>query len=212
MPLPVNTVLSVDIGGATFANPSGGDRPEVSASPGCAVPPLPSPYLAPGNGSYTRYAVNISTGGCQAGAEVTLKEAVAGTAGARITQSVTVPGFNAATASFVLPAGTANRHTATAAATPTAAPMLAPAITLTPTSPATTSAPATATATDTPRPTDTLEPTATPTAAASDTDQHSDTDTGEHADTDQEQHPDTPSSDAAPGGEPDQPDHSDSGG
>ncbi len=76
--LPVYTVFSVDIGGGTFATPSGGDRPEVTASPGCAYPPLPSPYLATGD-QYLRYQVNVSTNGCQAGAEVTLKEAVAGT-------------------------------------------------------------------------------------------------------------------------------------
>jgi hypothetical protein len=64
--LPVDTVLSVDIGGGAFANPSGADRPQVTASQGCDVPPLPSPYLAAGD-RYTRYQVNISTGGCQAG-------------------------------------------------------------------------------------------------------------------------------------------------
>jgi hypothetical protein len=121
--LPVNTVFSVDIGGGAFANPSGGDRPDVTSSPGCEVPPLASPYLATGD-RYTRYQVNISAGGCQAGAEVTFREAVAGTAGATITQAVTVPGFNTATASFVLPA---------APATPTATPLAA---TPTPTRPA----------------------------------------------------------------------------
>jgi hypothetical protein len=65
MPLPVDTVFSVDIGGAVFDNPSGGDRPEVSASPGCAYPPLPSPYLATGDRSQrelrelTRYRTSL---------------------------------------------------------------------------------------------------------------------------------------------------------
>jgi hypothetical protein len=102
-PLPVDTVLSVDIGGATFANPSGGARPEVTSAEGCAVPPIPSPYLADGAGRYTRYSVNISSGGCAAGAVVTFGEAVAGAAHATITQTVMVPGFDAATATFQLP-------------------------------------------------------------------------------------------------------------
>jgi hypothetical protein len=53
MPLPINTVFSVDIGGGTFANPGGADRPQVTASQGCDVPPLPAPYLATGD-HYTR--------------------------------------------------------------------------------------------------------------------------------------------------------------
>ncbi len=102
MPLSVDTVFSVDIGGGAFDNPSGGDRPEVTASPGCSVPPLPSPYLAIGD-RYTRYDVNISSDGCQAEAEVTFREAVDGTAGSTITEAVTVPKFNTASATFVLP-------------------------------------------------------------------------------------------------------------
>jgi hypothetical protein len=43
-PLEVNTVSSVGIRGAGFANPSGGDRPLVTAFDGCQVAPLPSPY------------------------------------------------------------------------------------------------------------------------------------------------------------------------
>ncbi len=118
--LLVDAVLSVDIGGSAFSNPSGADSPEVTTSQGCDVPPLPSPYLATGD-RYTRYAVNISSGGCQAGAVVTLKEVVAGTAGATITQSVTAPGLNAATATFVLPAAAATpRPTEAATPTPTA--------------------------------------------------------------------------------------------
>jgi hypothetical protein len=123
--LPVNTVFSVDIGGAQFSNPGGEDQPAVTSSQGCAYPPLPSPYLATGD-QYLRYQVNISTGGCQTGAELTFKEAIAGSAGATITQAVTVPGFNTATATFQLPA---------AEATPTPTPR-----------------PATATASVTPRP------------------------------------------------------------
>jgi hypothetical protein len=102
-PLAVNTVFSVGIGGGGFANPSGGDRPQVTASPGCQAPPLPSPYLAAGNGSYTRYDVNIGPGGCTAGAVMTFGEAVTGAAKATITQPVTVPGLGASTATFALP-------------------------------------------------------------------------------------------------------------
>ena len=102
-PLAVNTVFSVGIGGDGFANPNGGDRPQVTASQDCQAPPLPSPYLATGNGSYMRYDVNIGPGGCTAGAVMTFGEAVAGAAGATITQQVTVPGLGANTATFVLP-------------------------------------------------------------------------------------------------------------
>ena len=102
-PLAVNRVFSVGIGGGGFANPSGGDRPQVTASQGCQAPPLPSPYLAAGNGSYTRYDVNIGPGGCTAGAVVSFGEAVTGAAKATITQPVTVPGLGASTATFVLP-------------------------------------------------------------------------------------------------------------
>jgi hypothetical protein len=103
VPLAVNTVFSVSIGGGGFANPSGGDRPQVTAFQGCQGPPLPSPYLAAGNGSYTRYDVNIGPGGCTAGAVMTFGEAVTGAAGATITQPVTMPGLDASTATFVLP-------------------------------------------------------------------------------------------------------------
>ena len=102
-PLAVNTVFSVGIGGGGFANPSGGDHPQVTASYNCQGPPLPSPYLAAGNGSYTRYNVNIGPGGCTAGAVVTFGEAVTGAAKATITQPVTVPGLGASTATFALP-------------------------------------------------------------------------------------------------------------
>jgi hypothetical protein len=102
-PLAVNTVFSVGIGGGGFANPSGGDRPQVTASQGCQVPPLPSPYLAAGNGSYTLYDVNIGPGGCMAGAVVTFGGAVTGADKAAITQPVTVPGLGASTATFALP-------------------------------------------------------------------------------------------------------------
>jgi len=57
-PLAVNTVFHVGIrylgSGGGFANPSGDDRPQVTAIQGCQTPPLPSPYLADGNGSCTR--------------------------------------------------------------------------------------------------------------------------------------------------------------
>ena len=106
-PLPVNTVFSVGIqylgsGNGGFANPTGGDKPQVTAFQGCQVPPLPSPYLADGNGSYTRYDVNIGPGGCPAGAVVTFGQAVMGAGAAPITQSVTVPGLGAITTTPVL--------------------------------------------------------------------------------------------------------------
>jgi hypothetical protein len=75
----------------------------VTAFQGCQGPPLPSPYLAAGNGSYTRYDVNIGPGGCSAGAVLAFGEAVTGAAGATITQPVTVPGLGASTVTFVLP-------------------------------------------------------------------------------------------------------------
>jgi hypothetical protein len=102
-PLAVNTVFSVGIGGGGFANPSGGDRPQVTAIHNCQVPPLPSPYLAAGNGSYTGYDVNIGPGGCTPAAVVIFGEAVTSAAKATITQPVTVPGLGASTATFVLP-------------------------------------------------------------------------------------------------------------
>jgi hypothetical protein len=101
-PLAVNTVFSVDIGGGGgFTNPSGGDSPQVIDFHGCQVAPLPSPYY-PGNGGYNHYDVNISSGGCTAGAVVYLEEAVTAAGGATITQSVTVPGLPKSTASYVL--------------------------------------------------------------------------------------------------------------
>jgi hypothetical protein len=144
--LPVDTVFSVDIGGAEFSNPGGGDHPEVTASQGCASPPLPSPYLATGD-QYPRYQVNISSNGCRAGAEVTLKEAVAGTAGSTITQSVTVPRFNGATATFVLPVAATTPTPTVIVARPTARPTE-------------TAAP---TSTSTPRPTEVVKPSLTTT-------------------------------------------------
>jgi hypothetical protein len=101
--LAVDTVLSMGISGGEFANPSGTDRPQVSDAQGCTTSPIPSPYLADDAGNYTRYDVNISSGGCQAGATLTFGEAVTGTAAATITQTVSVPGFDAAKATFVLP-------------------------------------------------------------------------------------------------------------
>ncbi len=131
--LPVDTVLSVDVGGGAFAKPSGADRPEVTTSQGCDVPPLPSPYLATGD-RYARYNVNISSGGCQAGSVVTFREAVAGTAGATIAQAVTVPGWETATTSFVLPQAVATPTATVAVASPTPRPTegIAPTATATP--------------------------------------------------------------------------------
>jgi len=99
-PLAVDTVFSVDIGGGGFTNPTRRDRPEVITFEGCQVAPIASPYY-PGNGGYNRYDVNISSGGCTAGAVVFLEEAVTAAAGATITQPV--PGLGASTATFVLP-------------------------------------------------------------------------------------------------------------
>ncbi len=107
-PLAVDTVLSVGIrhvgtDGDGFANPSDGDRPQVTAIQGCQVPPLPSPYLKDGNGRYTRYDVNIGPGRHTPGAVMTFGEAVTGAATTEIRQPVTVPGLGESTASFVLP-------------------------------------------------------------------------------------------------------------
>jgi hypothetical protein len=107
-PLAVNTVFSVSIqyvgtDGGGFANPSDGDRPQVTVIQGCQVPPLPSPYLKDGNGRYTRYDVNIGPGGCMPGAVMTFGEAVMGAATTEIRQPVTVPGLGESTASFGLP-------------------------------------------------------------------------------------------------------------
>jgi hypothetical protein len=95
-PLPVNTVFSVGIlsgSAGVFANPSGVARPGVTAFPGCQVAPIPSPYLAAGDGSYTRYDVNIGPGGCTAGAVLTFGEAVTATGVGLIMEQVTVPGL-----------------------------------------------------------------------------------------------------------------------
>ena len=112
-PLAVNTVFTVGIQylgiGSGGFNPSGGDRPHVTAFPGCHVAPLPSPYY-PGNDGYNHYDVNISTDGCQPGAVVTFSEAVTGEPGAPITQSVIVPGLDTSmTIPLLLPQETATR-------------------------------------------------------------------------------------------------------
>ena len=129
--LPADAVLGVAIG-LGFANPSGADRPVVTAAPGCANLPLPSPYLGDGTGRYPRYDLNVSTGGCAAGAEVAIRQAVAGPAGLTITQTVAVrsgPDLGVAFTNFVLPpaaggtptpAATATRPPASAAAPPSA--------------------------------------------------------------------------------------------
>ena len=103
-PLPVNTVVSVGIGGGGFSNPSGGDSPQVTAAQNCQAKPIPSAYLWNGiSNSYTSYNVNIAPGGCTAASVVTFGEAVTGAAGTTIAQPVTVPQVGAGTASFVLP-------------------------------------------------------------------------------------------------------------
>jgi hypothetical protein len=102
-PVTVDTVLSVNIGGSEFANPSDGDRPQVAAHDGCPNAPLPSPYLTDKNGSYTRYDVNISPGGCTGGAVLTFRELVTGPGGAPISQQVTVPGLGVGNGIIVLP-------------------------------------------------------------------------------------------------------------
>ena len=144
--VPVDTVLTVTLGGATFADPGGdGARPAVAAA-GCVNTPLPSPYFAPAGGPDTRYDVNISTGGCAAGAVLTVTEAVAGAAGASTTHTVAVPGFAPAQATFTLPAqaaGTPSPAAGTATPTPARTATPPPAPTATP-APATPPGPATA--------------------------------------------------------------------
>lgn len=103
---PIDTVLRVGIEGATYHNPSGAASPHVVASSGCTTPPLPSPYLAI-NGVYARYDLNISSGGCQPGAVVTIAEAVQGTPGTVIRQTVSAADLGVASASVTLPAATA---------------------------------------------------------------------------------------------------------
>ena len=140
--LPIDTVWRVTLGGATFADPDGSTYPQVTAHPGCANKPNPSPYYPDG----TYFDINVSTGGCAAGAQVTLVEAVAGAAGATITQTVAVPGLGMAQATSTLPAGAPATPTPTAGtATPTPARTATPppAPTATP-APATPPGPATA--------------------------------------------------------------------
>src|SRR5262249_58483989 len=47
-PASINTVLSVDISGGAFANPSGGARPPVTSDQGCGEAPPPAPDPARG--------------------------------------------------------------------------------------------------------------------------------------------------------------------
>jgi hypothetical protein len=148
--LPTDAVWRVTLGGADFANPSGAGGPQVVAHPGCATAPNPSPYYADG-AVYTYYDVNISTGGCQAGAVVTMSGAVAGAAGATITQTVSLPGYDPAQASYVLPAGAAGTPSPAAAAA---------AATATPAAAAATATPVAGAPTGTPTPAPTLPPTA----------------------------------------------------
>jgi hypothetical protein len=129
-PVSDNTVMSVAISGATYSNPNILDHPTVDSSSGCVNPPIPSRYLLVGT-AYTRFDVNVSTGGCAAGAVITLTEAVAGSSGATITQTVTVPGLGSASASATLPAAPLPIPSPTPSSMPTPTP------TTTPTSPAT---------------------------------------------------------------------------
>jgi hypothetical protein len=69
---------------------------------GCGNLPLPSPYLADGD-TYPRYDVNISSGGCDPDAVITIRQAVDGKAGASITQTVAAPGLDTGQATAVLP-------------------------------------------------------------------------------------------------------------
>lgn len=103
MPLPVDTVLSVYISGAAYNSSPVHPRPQVTSQSGCSVAPLASPYLRVSDGSYGRFDLNISSGGCAPGAIVVISEDVAGAAGATMTQTVTSRGLNSATASAVLP-------------------------------------------------------------------------------------------------------------
>jgi hypothetical protein len=154
--LAIDTVWRVNLDGAGFLTASG--SPQVSGAEGCAFPPNPSPYY-PG----ADYDVNISTDGCQAGAVVTLTEAVTGTAGASTTHTVSgLSGTNMDTArvSYVLPTGPAGTPTVPTAAAGEASPTPSPtpARTATATPPAgPTATPPAATATRAPTP-----PAATP--------------------------------------------------
>ncbi|MBV9600128.1 MAG: hypothetical protein JOZ87_25170, partial [Chloroflexi bacterium] len=103
VPLPVDTVLSVYISGAAYNSSPVHPRPQVTSQSGCSVAPLASPYLRVSDGSYGRFDLNISSGGCAPGAIVVISEDVAGAAGATMTQTVTSRGLNSATASAVLP-------------------------------------------------------------------------------------------------------------
>ena len=105
--LAIDTVWRVGLEGAGFLTTSG--APQVSGSAGCVYPPNPSPYYP---GGY--YDVNISTDGCQAGAVITLTEAVTGTAGASTTHSVaglSGTAMGTAQATYVLPAEPAGTPT-----------------------------------------------------------------------------------------------------
>jgi len=113
-PLARDTVFSVFIEsegtGSGGFDPSRVDPPQVTVIQGCRVPPLPSPYLKDGNGNYTRYDVNISTGGCDALAVVTFNEAIAGVGVGPIVQQVTVPGLGTSITNIVwLPQQAATR-------------------------------------------------------------------------------------------------------
>ena len=153
--LEINTVWRVALEGAGFLTTSG--DPQVISHQDCVYPPNPSQYYS---GGY--YDVNISTDGCQAGAVVTLTEAVTGTAGASTTHTVSGlsgTAMGSAQASYVLPAGPAGTPTpATGAASPTPSP--------TPVRTATPTLPAAPTATHTPAPAATATHTPAPAAGA----------------------------------------------
>jgi hypothetical protein len=102
-PLAVDTVLSVYVTGAEYDNSASHPRPQVTSQGGCAAAPLASPYLRVADGSYGRFDLNISSGGCTPGAILIITEGILGTAGATLTQTVTARGFNSATATAVLP-------------------------------------------------------------------------------------------------------------
>jgi hypothetical protein len=70
---------------------------------GCAAPPQSSQYAIVSGTSHTRFDLHVGTGGCAAGAEITVTEAVTGPAKSAMIQTVSVPGRDSAKVSFVLP-------------------------------------------------------------------------------------------------------------
>src|SRR5262249_31948875 len=78
--------------GGTYRNPTKQGSPSVDTFAGCVNRPIISQFLAY-NSVYLDYDVNISSGRCSAGAVVTFTEAVAGTPGSTIRQTVSAPGW-----------------------------------------------------------------------------------------------------------------------